>query len=65
MGLISKIRKIKAHLKDNRGQSTIEYILILFIVVMIAMKFKTIIVSQVVSLAEKIPDKIQTIEQDN
>ena len=65
MGLFSKIRKIKTHLKDNRGQSTIEYILILFIVVMIAMKFKTIIVSQVVNLANEIPGKIQTIEQDN
>jgi len=41
----SKIRQLRFHLgnllADDRGQSTTEYILILAVVVMIAMKFRT------------------------
>ena len=65
MRLWKSVRKIQSRLKDRRGQSTIEYILILFIVVMIAMKFKTIIVKQVIGMAGDIGTKIQAIETED
>ncbi len=65
MGLWKKIRRIQKRLNDNRGQSTIEYILILFIVVMIAMKFKSIIGQQGIGMAKGIGDKIQEVERDD
>jgi Flp pilus assembly pilin Flp len=40
------LRFARAFLADERGQSTTEYILILSVVVMIAMKFKTTFMGQ-------------------
>lgn len=59
MGLWKQIRKFQTRLKDRRGQSTIEYILILFIVVMIAMRFKSIISTQVMGLANKVGSDLE------
>jgi hypothetical protein len=65
MRLWTNIRKIQKRLNDTRGQSTIEYILILFIVVMIAMKFKSIIGQQVIGMAQGIGQKIQEVERED
>lgn len=52
-------------LKDERGQSTTEYILILAVVVMIAMKFKGEITKRLVGLVDKVgADMGKVTEQD-
>jgi len=52
-------------LKDEEGQSTTEYILILGIVVAIAVKFKKMIGDQIGTATERIGAKItSTIEQE-
>lgn len=43
-------------LREEEGQSTTEYILILSVVVMIAMKFRTVIGSKLDSLVSKVGD---------
>lgn len=57
-------KKLNQLSKDRRGQSTIEYILILFIVVMIAMKFKSIIGEKVVNLATKVGSDLDRVSQE-
>jgi Flp pilus assembly pilin Flp len=45
---------LKTFINDDRGQSTTEYILILAVVVMIAMKFKTLILGKVTGLVDQV-----------
>ncbi len=47
---------LKNLLRDERGQSTTEYILILSVVVMLALKFK----SKFTTMMEKAVDKLDT-----
>lgn len=57
--------KIFDFLNDEGGQSTTEYILILAVVVMIAMKFKTTFLSKLNGIMEKVGgdiDKATTAE---
>jgi Flp pilus assembly pilin Flp len=46
-------------LKDDRGQSTTEYILILSVVVMVAIKFKTVFQGKLTSIVEKMGGQIE------
>jgi len=46
-------------IRDQRGQSTTEYILILAIVVMIAMKFKDKFSTSIEKLTDKVTDEIE------
>jgi Flp pilus assembly pilin Flp len=45
---------------DQRGQSTTEYILILSVVVMIAMKFKTVFGTKLDGIVNKLGGEIDT-----
>ena len=64
-GAIMKAIKIfKALWKDERGQSTTEYILILSVVVMIAMKFKSSIGGKINVMVEKLGGDIQKAQDD-
>lgn len=49
---------LKRFLKDDRGQSTTEYILILAVVVMIAMKFKESFSGRLKGAVDKIGGQI-------
>jgi Flp pilus assembly pilin Flp len=49
----------KAFLRDERGQSTTEYILILSVVVMVAMKFKQTFQGKLVSIVNKLGTDIE------
>lgn len=56
-----KLKKIfQTFLNDETGQSTTEYILILAVVVMIALKFKTAIGDKIGQAAGTIGEKINT-----
>lgn len=56
-----KLKKIFQHfLNDETGQSTTEYILILAVVVMIAMKFKSVIGDKIGNAAESIGERIDS-----
>ena len=46
--------KVKNFLRDETGQSTTEYILILAVVVMIAMKFRGIIHGKLTGILDKV-----------
>jgi Flp pilus assembly pilin Flp len=46
--------------RDERGQSTTEYILILAVVVMIAMKFKSTFQGRMETITDKLGAKIDT-----
>ncbi len=48
----------KAFLRDERGQSTTEYILILSVVVMVAMKFKSTFQVKLNGIVEKLGAEI-------
>lgn len=52
-------------LRDERGQSTTEYILILSVVVMIAMKFKTVFQSKLMGAVNNLGDEIDQAVQSN
>ena len=55
MCLITRIRHhARALLKDDRGQSTTEYILILAVVVMIALKFKNTFGKRLETITDKL-----------
>ncbi|MDR3607398.1 MAG: hypothetical protein P4M08_08460 [Oligoflexia bacterium] len=54
----------RAFYKDERGQSTTEYILILSVVVMIAMKFKTTFSSQLGGLIGNLGQQLDTAQQN-
>lgn len=57
MKKLSLITRIRRGLRDRKGQSTTEYILILAIVVMLASKMKS-------SIGNLLESKIQKIESD-
>jgi len=48
------MKQLGNFIRDERGQSTTEYILILSVVVMIAMKFKGMILERLTGMIEKI-----------
>jgi len=50
--------RLRQLLGDDRGQTTAEYILILAVVVMIAMKFKRSFDTQITGLTDKVGGKI-------
>jgi Flp pilus assembly pilin Flp len=49
----------KAFLRDERGQSTTEYILILSVVVMVAMKFKETFQGKLIGIVNKLGTDIE------
>jgi hypothetical protein len=51
-------------IKDDRGQSTTEYILILSVVVMLAMKFKGIFSSALIKAATNVGSNIDTFSNE-
>lgn len=53
------LRTLKAFLRDDRGQSTTEYILILSIVVMVVLKFKEAFVGRVTGITNQLGTKIE------
>ncbi|OFZ79160.1 MAG: hypothetical protein A2583_00515 [Bdellovibrionales bacterium RIFOXYD1_FULL_53_11] len=55
---------IKNLLRDERGQSTTEYILILSVVVMIALKFKTQIIGKITGMVDKVGTQMDGITSD-
>ena len=54
-------KKLICFLKDERGQSTTEYILILSVVVMIAMKFKSTFGKQLESIVGQLTGNINKV----
>lgn len=63
-GLIAMKDILKAFLKDDRGQSTTEYILILAVVVMVAMRFKSIFQQQLYSAMQQLGGNINQAMTD-
>ncbi len=57
-------QKLKLLWDDERGQSTTEYILILSVVVMIAMRFKTAFQSRLSTIVEGLGVKIEEAAND-
>jgi Flp pilus assembly pilin Flp len=57
-------QRMAALLKDDRGQSTTEYILILSVVVMLAMKFKGIFSSALIKAAQNVGNNIDTFSNE-
>jgi Flp pilus assembly pilin Flp len=57
-------RLAKAFWQDERGQSTTEYILILSVVVMIAMKFKTMFLSRMETAVGTLGGNIEKAMED-
>ncbi len=62
MGLKKGIRRFLA---DDGGQSTTEYILILSVVVMVALKFKTTFQQKLGSMVDTLGSKVDTAMQDD
>jgi hypothetical protein len=58
-------KNISGFLKDERGQSTTEYILILSVVVMIAIKFKGQMMSQLAKATDLTAKNIDAGIQNN
>lgn len=56
-GLRKKFRRL---LQDETGQSTTEYILILAVVVMVALKFKSTFQTQLTGIVEKLGGQIDS-----
>lgn len=50
--------------KDERGQSTVEYILMLAVVVMIAMKFKSTFLKQMDGIVGDVSSNIKNVVSD-
>jgi Flp pilus assembly pilin Flp len=50
---------------DERGQSTTEYILILSVVVMVAMKFKSVFSQKLMQAVDNVGNNIDTFTQDS
>ncbi len=61
MGLKSFFQRF---MRDDRGQSTTEYILILSVVVLIAMKFKTQISARIEGLVGKVGDQMNSFNTE-
>ena len=61
---MSMKNRIERFLKEEEGQSTIEYILMLAIVVMIAMKFKGLIMNKMETLVGKVSGQIDEATQN-
>jgi len=59
------LRPFRCLWNDELGQSTTEYILILSVVVMIAMKFKTLFGSKIEGLVTTLSGKIDSATQDS
>ena len=57
--------KFKTWLADDRGQSTTEYILILSVVVMIAVKFKKEFQDRLVRIVGKLGNDIESATNGN
>ena len=57
------MRFLKRFLKDDLGQSTTEYILILAVVVMVAMKFKKEFEGRLVSAISNVGGQIESATQ--
>ncbi len=57
-------RLAKRFWRDERGQSTTEYILILSVVVMIAMKFKTMFTKQMESAVSKLGSDLNSAMEE-
>ncbi len=57
-------KMIRSLLKDERGQSTTEYILILSVVVMIAMKFKTMFGSTLTGMMTQLTTNLNSAMQE-
>lgn len=53
------MRKLKLFIRDETGQTTTEYILILAVAVMIAMKFKGAIGDKIKNIADGLGGKIE------
>jgi pilus assembly protein Flp/PilA len=51
--------KIANFLRDESGQSTTEYILILAVVVMVAMKFKDVFKKTLIGAVEKVGGQVE------
>jgi Flp pilus assembly pilin Flp len=60
-GVLHKMRSVLA---DRKGQSTIEYFLILFIVVMIVAKFRGTVVNKIATLSTQLDSKLDSATQD-
>lgn len=58
-------RRLAQFWSDERGQSTTEYILILSVVVMVAMKFKTVFSSKLIQAVENVGGNIDQFTQDS
>jgi Flp pilus assembly pilin Flp len=57
---MSKIHEVwRRFLRDDRGQSTTEYILILSVVVMVAMKFKQTFQGKLTGIVDQLGGKIE------
>lgn len=64
----TNLKKIKVQLlrfwNDEQGQSTTEYILILSVVVMVALKFKTLFGQQLMSLLNSVSSQMDQATQN-
>jgi Flp pilus assembly pilin Flp len=65
MKKLSLITRIRDHMKNEAGQSTTEYILILAIVVMLAGKVRTKLTSTVVGSIDQISSDLNTFNSQN
>jgi Flp pilus assembly pilin Flp len=57
-------QKLKALWRDERGQSTTEYILILSVVVMIAMRFKSAFQGKLKTIVDNLGNQIEEAARD-
>lgn len=55
---------LKKRLGDRKGQATTEYILILAVAVLLAVKFKSVITNQMTGIIDKVGGKINTAVDD-
>lgn len=62
-GLIAMKKILKNFLKDDRGQSTTEYILILAVVVMVALRFKSMFSQQLTTMITTLDGQLGTAMQ--
>lgn len=56
---------LKDFLKDDRGQSTTEYILILAVVVMVALRFKSMFQGQLDQMISTLDTQLNSAMQNN
>lgn len=58
------LHKMRSLVLDKRGQSSIEYFLILFIVVMIVVRFKGVLKGKIDTLSSQLDSKLSEATQD-